>query len=130
MSARDEDRFQELRGAVRREVDGSSLRAVARSIGLSPSGLQKFLDGAEPYRPTRAKLRHWYLGTQSAPTTAAEAEASLQVLLKGVPPGERGEVRRRVLDAVREMHVAAGRPPPLWLAGLEEERDTKRPRTG
>jgi hypothetical protein len=58
------DEFQQLIGryreAVRRYLDSASLRQAAREIGLSPTGLQKFCDGAQPYIPTIRKLREWY----------------------------------------------------------------------
>ena len=49
-----------LRGAVRRAVEASSQRKVARQIGMSAPGLRAFLDGARPLRPTWRKLHAWY----------------------------------------------------------------------
>lgn len=34
---------------------------VAREIGMSPTGLKKFLLGTAPYSPTLRRLRRWYL---------------------------------------------------------------------
>jgi hypothetical protein len=49
-----------LRAFARSRVERTSLRQVAREVGMSPSGLDKFLAGAMPYRKTRRKLEAWY----------------------------------------------------------------------
>lgn len=41
-----------IRAAVGRHVRATSLRGMARKLGLTPTGLQGFLDGAQPYRAT------------------------------------------------------------------------------
>jgi hypothetical protein len=50
-----------LRESATRAVQESSLRAVARTIGMSPMGLQHFLNGTQPYRGTLKKINLWYL---------------------------------------------------------------------
>ena len=51
--------------AVRKYVNGranrSSVREMARRIGIGNSSLDKFLNGSEPYARNRAKLCEWYL---------------------------------------------------------------------
>ncbi|HET7233195.1 MAG TPA: hypothetical protein VFJ16_24505 [Longimicrobium sp.] len=54
----------QLRDAATRYVASTSLRQAAREIGMSPTGLQKFLDGAEPYVKTVRKLSLWRERTQ------------------------------------------------------------------
>jgi len=39
-----------VRRAMRNRVDATSLRDLARDLGMSPSGLQNFLDGVTPRR--------------------------------------------------------------------------------
>lgn len=48
-----------LRAAALRRIESTSLRHVAREIGVSPSGLDKFVNGAAPYQKTRRKLEAW-----------------------------------------------------------------------
>lgn len=50
----------EIRRALQLYLDEASLRQAAREVGMSPTGLSKFLDGAEPYARTVKKLRAWY----------------------------------------------------------------------
>jgi transcriptional regulator with XRE-family HTH domain len=49
-----------LRNAAALEVEATSLRSVAREIGMSPTGLKKFLNGTMPYAPTLRRLRRWH----------------------------------------------------------------------
>lgn len=49
-----------IREAVGRAAVNESLRGVARKIGMSPSGVQHFLAGAQPYAPTLRRLNRWY----------------------------------------------------------------------
>ena len=51
----------ELRSAVAQGVSSTSLREVARQVGMSPTGLRNFLDGSEPYSTTRQKLERWFV---------------------------------------------------------------------
>jgi hypothetical protein len=54
--------IEEIRAALRRHLDEASLRQAAREVGMSPTGLSKFLDGAEPHMRTVGKLRAWHAG--------------------------------------------------------------------
>ncbi|HEX2076435.1 MAG TPA: toll/interleukin-1 receptor domain-containing protein [Longimicrobium sp.] len=49
-----------IREAIGRATMNHSLRGVARQIGMSPSGVQHFLAGAQPYAPTLRRLNRWY----------------------------------------------------------------------
>jgi hypothetical protein len=59
--------IDEIRAALRRHLDEASLRQAAREVGMSPTGLSKFLDGAEPYLPTVMKLRAWHAAHARGP---------------------------------------------------------------
>ncbi len=48
-------------------MHGTSLRQAAREIGMSPTGLQKFLHGGEPYVKTVRKLSLWRERNQPPP---------------------------------------------------------------
>src|SRR5688572_8265908 len=50
-----------VRAAAAARVEATSLRSVSREIGMSATGLSKFLDGNAPYLPTLNRLRNWYL---------------------------------------------------------------------
>src|SRR5829696_4863004 len=58
---KDDASVETLREAARTFMDATSLRQAARDIGMSPTGLRGFLDGAAPYVKTERKLRAWYL---------------------------------------------------------------------
>jgi hypothetical protein len=55
-----------LRRAVEQTVERSSLRQVARDVGMSPMGLKHLMAGANPYSPTLRRLKRWYLQFQDA----------------------------------------------------------------
>lgn len=54
------DRVAKMRAAIDNRIVATSLRAAARAVGMSPSGLQKFLDGSPPGSITVEKLLRWY----------------------------------------------------------------------
>jgi hypothetical protein len=51
--------IESIRSALREYLDFTSLRQVSREVGMSPTGLSNFINGAEPYVPTIRKLRAW-----------------------------------------------------------------------
>jgi hypothetical protein len=90
---------------------GESLRALAREIPMSPSGLHKLLNGTTPYLPTREKLQRWYVRHASnvgEVITAADVEAALHVLTfeLGREPSE--SVRREMLDMLNSTRRLLG----------------------
>lgn len=115
--------LERLREAVDRGVAQSSLRATAREVGMSPTGLRKFLEGAEPYSATRRKLERWYVREMAqgyvGSLTPSAAESAVEILLHDVTPGHRSEGRRRLIDALREVY---GANEPSWLAALDRSR--------
>lgn len=70
------EQIEELRTAAAARVAATSLRGAAREIGMSPSGLQKFLNGTDPYEPTLLRLRAWY-GDDATQREREEAVARL-----------------------------------------------------
>jgi len=50
----------EIRDAAKVHADARGVRAVAREIGISRTGLSHFADGATPYLWTAPLLRAWY----------------------------------------------------------------------
>lgn len=72
-----------LRDAVRRQVDDSSLRAVADEIGVSYSGLGSFVRGetASPNRRTWDRLVRWYYAHERQAASAPKEEIDLAIAL-------------------------------------------------
>lgn len=56
----DSHRSAELRSELERRIVQTSRRAVARAVGMSSDGLQKFPDGSAPSSATVEKLLRWY----------------------------------------------------------------------
>ena len=54
------EEVEELRAAAAARVQVTGLRGTAKEIGMSASGLLKFLAGAQPYKPTLGRLRAWH----------------------------------------------------------------------
>jgi hypothetical protein len=82
-----------LRAAVVHRIERTSLRQVAREVGVSPSGLDKFVNGATPYQKTRRKLEAWStrraasdLSEDPSPETVAGA---LRILAVFAPAARR-----------------------------------------
>jgi hypothetical protein len=106
-----------IREALQRAVERGSLRAVAKEVGMSPTGLQGFLDGAEPYFKTVEKIRIWYAlrsadrGSELGSDTAV---ALVDTLLGEIPASRRAGARERVLRAFADAFEAADVAPPAW----------------
>ena len=123
MSVRSGVPLDQLRAVVMARMANVSLRGVAREVGMSPSGLQKFVDGSVPYLPTRQKLERWYVREASrgeAEMSADVAAAALGVLVSELTPARRRGVVRRLVREVRAAYDAEG-PPPPWLDELARE---------
>lgn len=110
-----------LREAARRAVARTSSRAVARDVGLSPTGLDLALNTSVVWRAsTRRKLTDWFIrqAADAAESDAATVRAALDVLLEKVPGGEREQARAALLAAVEALHRERGREPPRWVGEL------------
>lgn len=51
--------IESIRETLRLYMDRVSLRQASREVGMSPTGLSNFVNGAEPYVRTVRKLRTW-----------------------------------------------------------------------
>lgn len=101
--------IEALREAIRCQVQATSLRSTARTLRITPTGLQGFLDGAKPYPGTLNKYLTWYLTEADNVPPVQIREVALDVLLVGVPLEDRLEVREgivRYLTTYRERQVA------------------------
>ncbi|HEX5724859.1 MAG TPA: hypothetical protein VFX98_05305 [Longimicrobiaceae bacterium] len=64
----DLDRIRDL---VAERIDYTSLRSVAREIGMSPMGVSGFVAGASPYRKTLRRLLTWHASLSGKPAALA-----------------------------------------------------------
>lgn len=113
-----------LRDAAAARVEKTSLRRVAREIGMSPTGLKKFILGTAPYSPTLRRLRKWYLQYAALPTgevAREDASAALAVLTHDLSPDARRHTSSELLEAVGRGYDLAGKGRPRWVAELRAE---------
>ena len=112
-----------LRNAVERAVKASSLRSVARDVGMSAMGLSAFIGGTEPLASTVEKLTGWYLRTmreRGEETTGTTARAALGTLVDFLPSKDRKAMVREFRRALERQAKAAGVPVPDWVEELQE----------
>ncbi|HET6229143.1 MAG TPA: hypothetical protein VFE05_03630 [Longimicrobiaceae bacterium] len=119
-----------LRESVRTAVQAASLREVARDVGMSPSGLRKFLAGSSAYSATRRKLERWYVRRdatlQTDGLTGDSALRVVEVLVQELPPSRHLSATARVVSTLEEVYGAARVRPPGWmdeLRGLVSDPD-------
>jgi hypothetical protein len=113
--------IRHVREAAAARVENTSLRNVAREIGMSPMGLRNFLHGTEPYAPTLRRLRNWYVryaATRSGNVQLEDATAALSLLVHDLAPAPRREAAATVLDAVGRGYEQSGVTKPAWVAEL------------
>ena len=114
--------------AIRREAelarDATSLRRVAREIGITPMGLRYFLlkQGEQQARTIR-KLNEWYVRRMATrpPEGEDEARAALTILAGFYPQAERFRVLNGFLDSMEREFRDSGMEAPEWLARLRAE---------
>ena len=120
---RDAASLDTLREAARLFVDATSLRQAARDIGMSPTGLRGFLDGADPYVKTARKLAEWYVRearNQHSELTRETAAAALDLLTKHLPLSRRDPATAELVEVLYRHCVRNDAPPPDWLVELRE----------
>jgi hypothetical protein len=114
-----------LRETVARAVKASSLRGVARVVGLSAMGLRDFTMGQkEPRASTLLKVERWYFAHGAPfrdPVDEETVRAAFSAALEPLP--ERSHDRRlaQLLDALAAIYREEGIPLPAWLRGRREE---------
>jgi hypothetical protein len=123
MTAPDPAPLETLRAAAQAHVDASSLRRTAREIGMSPTGLRGFLEGAAPYHKTERKLRQWFLrlrgGSEAPePPTTETAAAALATLVQHLAPEHRAPAAARVVELLRRRSRDTGAAVPEWIERL------------
>ena len=113
---------EHLRAAAADKVRRSTLRSAAREIGMSPTGLKKFIEGTDPYGPTLRRLRKWYVHHSTPPIEVErdDVTAALSVLTFDLPAAPRRETADNMLDCLGQGYDASGRARPHWVAELRE----------
>ena len=93
-----------LRDALKRRVDETGLRATAREVGLSPTGLKGVLNGSALYPRTRVAVREWLAALEAGnpPIGAAEKREMLQALTRHLPPGRQETMMERIERMIAE----------------------------
>jgi hypothetical protein len=110
-----------LREAARLYVDATSLRNAARTIGMSPTGLRGFVDGADPYIKTTRKLTEWYVSeihNRSAEVSTESAGAALSLLVAHLAPSKRKETVDGLLAVLERRCRETDTAIPAWLARM------------
>lgn len=109
------DDLERLRVAVQGRVNRSTLRAVAREIRMSPTGLGNFIDArTTPYGPTIDRLCIWYHRRHSVHQRApAVVAAELRDLVVTLPEPDAGVAN--LLAAVDVSYLEAGMFSPEWV---------------
>jgi hypothetical protein len=109
-----------LRAAARSAVARTSLRKVARDIGISAPGLALFLDGSVPRESTLRKIRDWYFSEAATHTEVSEdtARAALSMLLEPMPEEKRDKIFQKIVEILVDAHRKQGTVPPRWLQAL------------
>lgn len=107
--------LERYRIALKDAVSLTSLRAVARAVGMSPTGLTKFLDGTNPYGPTLERVRTWYYTQAGMHQTPPEEIISLlRRFVVTLPEPNAGVVH--LLAAVDTAYQHAGMYVPDWVS--------------
>jgi len=115
--------FEEIRARLEAAVEMSSLRAVAAQVGVSPAGLQKTVNGANPHRRTLRKYCGWWFahgihvempgpalpipGKSARTPSRQDVESAVAQLREALACAEPEAFRRRVRLAL----LALGRDP-------------------
>lgn len=92
---------------------------------MSPSGLQKFRDGALPYAATRRKLERWYVREAAqyglGGLGAGSALAALQILTQDLPPSQESQMAGEILDLLEAAYRQRRQRPPAWIGEVRRK---------
>ena len=116
-----------LRARARARVERTSLRAVARAVGMSPKALEGFLAGDPIRSASRRKLFAWLMDTDlEADERAARCVRTMKEVVSDLPePAQLGAVLE-MLEALRRRCSTEIGSVPLWLARVLEKVESYR----
>jgi hypothetical protein len=119
-----------VRKYANRRANASSVRGIARQIGIRHTSFDKFLAGSEPYARNRILLCEWYLrehlihpasaSTQavelvSGPPVLEDGPSLMDRLLSDLRGEARTEARLRITNALAQGYRRMGLGEPDWL---------------
>ena len=116
-----------LFAAVRRAVERSSVRVVARDAGVSHGCISNIVSGktgGRLYGKTHNKLRSWYLrqwaggGDGLTPDVAAYL---MEEMLAAIAPGERQAAALELVEGLERIYATRDLPRPAWLSGVRDD---------
>lgn len=114
-----------LRRALRAELETATLDRVARQVGMSPAGLQRFLDGGHPHGATRRRLERWYVlygpERHGAGLEGGAAPAVVRALVQDLAPARQRAAMEQLLESMEQAYLSARIPHPRWLEELRDE---------
>jgi hypothetical protein len=118
--------ISEVRRYASARANESSVREVARRIGMRHTSLEKFLNGSEPFAKNRSLLCAWYLrehrihpvrhpSDDEANAPAENPEMHLDALVSELRGEARTEARLRITSALTAAYRRMGLADPEWL---------------
>lgn len=115
-----------LFAAVRRGVERSSVRVVAKDAGVSHGCISNIVSGKTErlYGATLNKLRSWYLrqwaggGEGLTPDAAAYL---MEEMLAAIAPGERKAAALELVQGLERIYASRDLPRPAWLSIVRGE---------
>jgi hypothetical protein len=109
-----------LRDAIARAVARSSLRGVAREVGMSPNGVRDFARGAKPRGLTRTKLECWLTvqGRVTRPPNVGQFVRLLNELSGDLAPQQAVQLGRDVARLLVASYETRALSPPRWVLNL------------
>jgi Ser/Thr protein kinase RdoA (MazF antagonist) len=109
---------------LRLRIEQTSLRKVAREVGMSLGGFHGFLAGTDAHPATLRKVRAWYVREMARrreeegfPVDSATAEAALAVLLEDIPVDLRAQAEKAMRSALTDWCGRHGTRAPGWASG-------------
>ena len=117
-----------LRDGLAREAARSSLRRVAREVGMSPNGLRGFLIGALPRSVTRIRLERWLAaqGKVTRPPNVGQFVRLLNELSVDLSPEHTLDLGRALGGLLVDSYEARRLSPPRWVQDLVRHYQPRR----
>jgi hypothetical protein len=112
-----------LRARVRERVRATSLKRVARAVGMSPDALDRFLNRGMAVRgKSRAKMFHWLTRIQAeADVEAVTCAHYIQSLVAHMVPGDQVRAAAGIVEVLLRVHTSSKKQGvPLWLERLAD----------
>lgn len=116
----------EIRDYAQEKAELTSLRILAKEIGLGHSTLHNFVGGAAPHPRVRRKLLDWYR-VSTGDLADHHAVQAIRVLLEEMTPARQEHAAGVILNQLERLYIDACCPVPGWVAAAIERREFGRP---